>query len=334
MDDARRWTDERLREMEQRITDIYTEAEMELRMKWYAYMQRAEKRVENLQKAYDEAKKSGDREEIKKTGKALGQAQRAITLQNKWYQDMVDEITTQLAHVNQTAVAYMNEQVPSIYATNYNAIAPDAERFGISFTLTNEYVVRNLINDGDITLPRKKINIPKDKRWNTRALNDSVLQGILQGESMDRIADRIVPVVGNNRASAIRNARTMVTGAENRGRYDSYRDMEDNGVVMKKQWMATPDDRTRPSHMDIDGEEQDVNHEFSNGLMYPGDPAGAPEEVWNCRCTMTTNIYGFRRADGSISHVNYTARGETMHTRQMREERNRRAEERRRAENG
>jgi len=193
----------------------------------------------------------------------------------------------------------------------------------ITFKLVDKSTVERLRRKGDITLPRKKLDVAKDERWNTKLLNSKVMQGILNGDSMDKIANSIIDVVGNNEVAARRNARTMVTGAENAGRLDSYSNLADQGVVQKKVWIATADDRTRESHLEMDGEEVDINEEFSNGLMYPGDPAGDPEEVYNCRCSMRTEIVGFRRADGSISKVEYK-RDETQHEKQMIEEKERR----------
>ena len=193
----------------------------------------------------------------------------------------------------------------------------------MKFGLVDAHTVKRLVIDGDIKLPAKKVNIPKDMRWNTKQLNSAVLQGILQGDSMQKIAKRVFPIVNNNASAAIRNARTMVTGAECAGRNDSYKDLESRGVVLKKVWIATPDGRTRESHLEMDGEEVDVDEAFSNGCMYPGDPNGDPSEVYNCRCTMRTHIVGFMSDDGSISEIDFE-REETLHDRQMEEERERR----------
>lgn len=57
-----------------------------------------------------------------------------------------------------------------------------------------------------------------------------------------------------NRDSAIRTARTAVTGAQNAGRLDSYYAAEKMGIKCRKQWMATLDGRTRHSHAMLDGE--------------------------------------------------------------------------------
>lgn len=192
----------------------------------------------------------------------------------------------------------------------------------ITFNLLDEATVDRLRRTGDIKLPKKQVSVPKDKRWNTKQLNSKLLQGIEGGYSIPKIAQSLIDVIGKNEASAVRNARTMVTGAENKGRLDSYENLDEQGVVQKKVWIATPDDRTRESHLDIDGEEVDIDEAFSNGCMCPGDPdCDDPAEVWNCRCSMRDHIIGFRRADGSISYVEHS-RDETMHDRQIEEERN------------
>jgi hypothetical protein len=99
-----------------------------------------------------------------------------------------------------------------------------------------------------------------------------------------------------NKTQAIRSARTIVTGAENKGRQDSYARAEADGIILQKQWLATNDGRTRHSHAALDGAIVDQDKKFDNGLMYPGDPSGRPEEVYNCRCTLVAKVNGFKKA--------------------------------------
>jgi hypothetical protein len=63
------------------------------------------------------------------------------------------------------------------------------------------------------------------------------------------------------------------------------------GIKVKKEWVATLDGRTRHSHGMADGQRVEIDGKFKVGaseLRYPGDPQGAAEEVYNCRCTMVT----------------------------------------------
>lgn len=173
----------------------------------------------------------------------------------------------------------------------------------ITFKILNRDVIKRLVQDKRVVLPNKKVNIPKDQRWNERQMANIVMRGIQNGESVQKIAESLNTVINRNDSSAIRNARTMVTSAENHGRLDSYLNLKHQGVMMKKEWEATPDDRVRPSHKDIDGEEQDLEKYFSNGCLFPGDGNGPPEEVWMCRCAMGTNIIGYKSKDGSARVV-------------------------------
>lgn len=334
MDKARVWTDKKLSQMERKISDIYKEAQDGITQKWNAYMEKSGSAVADLQKAYDDAKKSGDKALIKSTGKKLQQAKTEQTIYSTSYKEMVEATTKQLANVNQTALAYMNGQIPSIYAKNYSQIGEDLKLIIPKFKgateksvlkIVNEDVVKKMITEGDIKMPnlKKRLSIPKDMRWNTKKINSSVLQGILQGDSMDKIAERLLPIMGNNEIASIRNARTLTTAAENSGRLDSYERLEEEGIIMKKVWIATADDRTRESHLAMDGQEVDIDEPFVDGdnneLMYPADPTAEPETVYNCRCSMRTHIVGFKKADGDIEKIDFE-RSESRHDREIQAE--------------
>lgn len=214
--------------------------------------------------------------------------------------------------------------------------------FAIVFNLMNKKTVEKLRSQRTMNVPRwRRFSIPKDRRWNEKFMTSQLLQGMMQGESIREMRNRLfqeidkksekgrtpeqrLDILERNLRSAVRNARTMVTNAECGGRLDSYRELESRGVVQKKVWIATPDDRTRESHFELDGEEVDIDEEFSNGCMFPADENCPDEsEIWNCRCSMKDHIIGFRRADGSISYINRPDT-ETLHDRQMREEAERR----------
>lgn len=323
-DAAREWTDKRLEVMEKHIEQIYKQSQGELTEKWRVYMRRGKERLATLYNAYLQAPPDKKQEYLQKYQQAL----QNYTLKNKWYRDMVNETTLRLANVNQIAADYINGRIPSIYTTNYNFIDPQLQSIGIKWTIRNEHTVRNLIRD---TLPEREVNYAKDMLWNKKQINSAVLQGILQGESIDKISKRLLPIVGHNKTAAIRTARTMVTGAENRGRLDRYHDYEDKGVVMNKVWIATPDNRVRDWHLSMDGQEVPVDESFIDGLGneldYPGDSSAPPNTVYNCRCSMRSHILGIRQSDGSVKRISYSGDRPTMHAGQIAEERARREAE-------
>lgn len=88
-----------------------------------------------------------------------------------------------------------------------------------------------------------------------------------------------------------------MTSAQNAGREDSMKEAVELGVKMKREWVATLDDRTRHTHRDLHGVRVDVNEpwvtEYGDEIMYPGDPSADAGEVYNCRCTMRSVVEGF-----------------------------------------
>ena len=295
-DNAHAKTDLKLEEMEKRLSAIYSRAEKEIGERWKEYLVESQAEVDKLQKAYETAKKGGDAKEIRKAGITLSRAKKDRTLMDSRFKALTETTAAQLANVNKTALAYVNGELPEVYSINYNALSESVDGIGgYSFALVDADTVKNLATTDKSLLPFKELDEKKDVRWNVKKMNAEVLQGILQGEPMDRIAGRLSNVIGMDWTAAIRNARTMVTGAENKGRQDSYARAADDGIILQKEWIATNDSRTRHSHAVLDGEIVDQDKKFGNGLMYPGDPNGRPEETWNCRCTVAAVVKGFKK---------------------------------------
>jgi hypothetical protein len=86
--------------------------------------------------------------------------------------------------------------------------------------------------------------------------------------------------------NAVRIARTEGHRIQCASTMDAMESAKDKGCDVVKQWDSALDARTRESHVAVDGEIREVDKPFSNGLMYPGDPSGRPEEVINCRCAL------------------------------------------------
>ena len=286
-DKAHIWTDEKLEEMERHLSAIYSRAEKEIQKTADEYFDKFHKQDEAKRKLLEQGKITED--EYKKWRKNK-------IMYGKRFSEMKEQCAKQLLNVNETALAYVNDQLPEIYAINYNALAKSVDGVGgYVFTLLDANTVKHLATADKSLLPYKKLDPAKDIPWNMKKINTETLQGIIQGESMGKIAKRIRNVQEMNRTQAIRSARTIVTGAENKGRQDSYARAEADGIILQKEWLATNDNRTRHSHVLLDGDIVDQDKKFDNGLMFPGDPNGEPSEVYNCRCSMTAVVKGFKK---------------------------------------
>lgn len=79
-------------------------------------------------------------------------------------------------------------------------------------------------------------------------------------------------------------ARTETIRASNYGSFETYKAWGAEG----KEWLSTPDNRTRDTHVEVNGQKRKIDEPFDVGgekLMYPADPAGSAKEVLQCRCT-------------------------------------------------
>lgn len=286
-----KYTEKKLKKLEKTITKIFKRTEKEVVQKALDYL--------------EEFKKQDDEMLYKFQNKIISARQyyswrQAKMATGKQYNKLLQAIDKELIKASDTAFKYINGDVPQIYAVNYNTIAEIIRTsdvsIGYSFNIVDKNVIAEMIERKELMLPpSKKTNVSKMQKWNGKKINAEILQGILQGESIPKIAQRLQNVCGSNRAVAIRNARTMITASQNSGRIAGFRQAENDGVIMKKVWIATEDSRTRKSHLSMNNEMQDNNKAFSNGLMFPGDWSGRPEEVYNCRCTLGAEIIGFRR---------------------------------------
>ena len=161
---------------------------------------------------------------------------------------------------------------------------------GISFAIYDTHTVDRLIAEDPQMLPEWKIDVPKDYIWNERRVRNAVMQGILQGESVQQIGGRLTADLSARNAGKMQMfARTAVTGAHNAGRVEAMREAEAQGIVVLKKWLAVHDLRTRDAHKDLDGKTALPDEPFHSELgdiMYPGDPGADPANVYNCRCTL------------------------------------------------
>ncbi|MGH3586075.1 MAG: phage minor head protein [Pseudonocardia sp.] len=129
-----------------------------------------------------------------------------------------------------------------------------------------------------------------------------VERGIRDQQDIPTIAaavDTVLTATGSerwpNRAVVVARTETMaaVNGGVFRG---AVLDAEQRGDPAPfKAWLATADQRTRPTHRDADHQQTLLTSPFMVGgapLMYPGDPRGPAQEVIQCRCSMLPIVLG------------------------------------------
>lgn len=154
-----------------------------------------------------------------------------------------------------------------------------------------ERQMQHIVTTADYAARITTITNTTNKRIN------SVLQSVfeeaeLNGYGIDKTRDTLIKemgsaIRGNVRARAKAIAQTEMTSAANQASRNA---ADSTNLEYRKYWSTSHLKGVRDSHMqaeqdsiDRGGLRSDQLH--SNGLLYPGDPSGSPEEICNCRCT-------------------------------------------------
>lgn len=283
--------------MERRIAKLYREAGKELQATIDAYFEQFKKRDEEMKALIGTVQNGKEWTEGDYKQWRLNQIGRG-----ERYQAMRDKVAHRVTDANAVAVSYTNDATPGIYSLNRNYAAYTIESVAgdVGFDLWDEQSVKRLIVEQPGLMPY----YPKDRAlkrgidlaYGKKQITASVTSSILQGLSIKRMADDLQKrITTMSRDSAIRTARTAVTGAQNAGRMDSYAAAEKMGINLKKQWLATLDNRTRHAHAMLDGQTVDVDKPFKvdgYDIMFPGDTFAPGYLVYNCRCTVIADVGG------------------------------------------
>ena len=287
-------TDAELAKLERRIAKLYREAGKELQETIDAYFEQFKKRDEEMKALIGTVQNGKEWTEADYKQWRLNQIGRG-----ERYQAMREKVAHRVTDANAVAVSYTNDATPGIYSLNRNYAAYTIESVAgnVGFDLWDEQTVKRLMVEQPDLMPyyppKRALKRGIDLEYGKKQITKSVTSSILQGKSIKHMADDLQKrITTMSRDSAIRTARTAVTGAQNAGRMDSYAAAEKMGIKLKKRWLATLDARTRHSHAMLDGEQVAQDKKFSNGCRFPGDPQGPPWEIYNCRCTLIAAVDG------------------------------------------
>lgn len=286
-------TDKELAKLERRIARLYREAGEELQAIIDAYFEQFKKRDEEMKALIGTVQNGKEWTEADYKQWRLNQIGRG-----ERYQAMRDKVAHRVTDANAVAVSYTNDATPGIYSLNRNYAAYTIEQVAgnVGFDLWDEQTVKRLMVEQPDLMPyyppKRALKRGIDLEYGKKQITKSVTSSILQGKSIKHMADDLQNrITTMSRDSAIRTARTAVTGAQNAGRMDSYAASEKMGVKVRKRWIATKDNRTRHAHGMVDGQTVDWDKPFNvdgHDMMYPGDMSAPGYLVYNCRCTMRT----------------------------------------------
>ncbi len=220
----------------------------------------------------------------------------------------VGKLTGQSASTLKAGLGRQYEE--SFYRTAF-AVESEAQA-KLGFSQLSENVIKRSVEN-----PLDRVGFLKRNRNNgatlARQLQERLTQGLIQGKSYQQVARDIKERMDVGATNVQRIAQTEMHRVQMEGRLDALEHAADKGVIMKKQWVSTLDDRTRDSHQSLDGQKVAIDEQFEIRGSKADAPGGfgVPEEDINCRCTMISVIEGYEpevrraREDGVIPYTNY-----------------------------
>ena len=296
-DAAHKWTDKKIKELERRLNKEYEQAIEEIEETTADYFRRFEIKDKKWQQWVDEGKKTEEEYQQWRFGQ--------MAVGDRW-EEMKETLAADYHKVNERAKELTRDAQLDVYSENFNYSTYEIEKgtgVDTNFTLYNKEAVEQILMEDPELLPQpgkkvsSRIAAGLDVAWNKQVVQSVVIQGIMQGLSIPKLATKLADSVGEkNRKSAIRNARTAMTGAQNAARVESYKRAQGMGIDLMQEWVATLDGRTRHEHRLLDGQRVKVGQPFEvegNTIRFPGDPQALPRLVYNCRCTLISQIKGF-----------------------------------------
>ena len=182
-------TDKELKRIENLISKEYSQAAQELEDKMKKHFADFDRKDAEMKKKLD----SGTITE--KQYKDWRVAQLAVG--DRW-REVRDSMVDTLVNTDKAAVSIIQGNSIKAYGDNMNYGTYEIEhssKINTGFSLYDMDTVKNLLKEdpGIVPMP-KDLNIPKDELWNRQKLSSAVLQGVLQGDSISGIADRLSQV--------------------------------------------------------------------------------------------------------------------------------------------
>ena len=142
-----------------------------------------------------------------------------------------------------------------------------------------------------------------------KAISSEITRGIASNLTYQEIARNISNVAKAPLSRAKTIANTEGHRIQQASTYDAQNEAKVKGANVVKQWDASLDGATRPTHRHLDGQVREIDEPFEadgKKAMFPGD-FGRAEEDCNCRCVSLTRARAALDAD-ELKTLKYRAK--------------------------
>lgn len=278
------------KEVQQSLLDSEEAAIKELEKQYARALKDITDKVKSFQADIDLLDQALSQDGLDDATKALLQSQkRSKVYQQNYQKALKGQVSGVLDKLHGDNYTTIDKYLKSCYETGYIGTMYDIAKQGVPIIapIDQAAAVKAILTDSKIVegyYNHLGVNYDKLKKTITQEIS----RGIASGLPYSDIARNINNVSSSGLYNAKRIARTEGHRIQQTSSRDAQYTAKKKGCDVVKQWDASLDGRTRDSHARVDGEIRELDEEFSNGLMFPGDPSGSAAEVINCRCTSNT----------------------------------------------
>lgn len=237
----------------------------------------------------DQALNQDGLDEAAKT--ALLSQKRSKIYQKQYQQALKSQISGIVDNLHSVSYTTIDKYLKECYEYGYIGTMYDIAMQGIPVIapIDQAAVVKAVLTDSKVVegyYNRLGVNYAKLKK----TITQEVSRGIASSLPYSDIARNINNASGSGLYNAKRIARTEGHRIQQESTADAQEAAKKKGADVVKQWDATLDGRTRPTHRMLDGQIREVDKPFEAGgtkVMRPGQFGIAAEDI-NCRCACLT----------------------------------------------
>lgn len=276
----------------------------------------SEKKVmEQLERSYQKAL-----EDVKDRLRQLDERtdvenRQAVAYQKAFQQGLQKQLERILGKLHSKTYRTVQEYLQDCYLTGHTAVLYELQSDGLRLSLPvpQDKVYQAAVNDTKLVKPLYD-SIGEDFAGLKKHITDIVSAGFASGASYGDMANQITgKMIGNYatmRGGALGRAKLIVRTEGNRianaARLEAARTAKQQGADLVKQWDSTMDKKTRPHHVQLDGQVRELDEPFEvdgRKAQAPGKFGIASEDI-NCRCHAYSRPRWAVRADSDYKYDN------------------------------
>ena len=276
----------------------------------------SEKKVmEQLERSYQKAL-----EDVKDRLRQLDERtdkenRQAVAYQKAFQQGLQKQLERILGKLHSKTYRTVQEYLQDCYLTGHTAVLYELQSDGLrlSLPIPQDKVCQAAVNDTKLVKPLYD-SIGEDFAGLKKHITDIVSAGFASGASYgdmaNQITGRMIGDYATLRGGALGRAKLIVRTEGNRianaARLEAARTAKQQGADLVKQWDSTMDKKTRPHHVQLDGQVRELDEPFEvdgRKAQAPGKFGIASEDI-NCRCHAYSRPRWAVRADGDYKYDN------------------------------